>query len=115
MLGVMKPVSKATFPFQEKTFEKLYKFAETPDWRKGMRVWKEVFNYEENPIREMKSLECDYAKPRPEVDLKNMKANSGLISNLPQDVIPRHLKAENGDDQIEGRYLVCEEFLLLWR
>ncbi|XP_066989596.1 tRNA (guanine(6)-N2)-methyltransferase THUMP3-like isoform X3 [Macrobrachium rosenbergii] len=99
---ILKMVTNFDFPSErEKCFEKLYKFAESPDWRKGMNVWKTVFDYKEDPIKEIRALQNDLAKPRPDLDLKNMKANSGIISNLPEDIIPKHLRTGDGSQHTE--------------
>lgn len=79
---------------QEQCFEQLYKFAERPDWKKGMRVWKETFSYPEEPIRKMVPLKNDYCQPRPEVDLKKIKLSSEILENLPNGVIPEHLRQD---------------------
>ncbi|KAK7007286.1 hypothetical protein SK128_012159, partial [Halocaridina rubra] len=90
---ILKMVQSFGFPSErEQCFEKLYKFAETVDWRKGMKVWKEIFHYSDDPIKEIKTLQNDYAKPRPELDLKSLKASSEIINQLPQSILPEHLK-----------------------
>ncbi|XP_068220241.1 tRNA (guanine(6)-N2)-methyltransferase THUMP3-like [Palaemon carinicauda] len=94
---ILKMVTNFDFPSErEKCFEKLYKFAELPDWRKGMKVWQTVFDYKEDPVKEIRVLQNDLAKPRPDVDLRNLKDSSNILSNLPQDVIPKHLRTEGG-------------------
>lgn len=77
---------------REHCFEQLYKFAEKQDWRKGMRVWKDVFSYPGEPITKIVPLKNEYCRPRPDVDLKRMKLTSPLLENLPKSVVPEHLR-----------------------
>lgn len=92
---VLAMTNNFTFADQrEKCFEQLYKFAERPDWKKGTRVWKEIFSYPEEPIGEVIALKNEYCQPRPEVDLKRMKLSSKILDNLPEGVIPEHLRQD---------------------
>ncbi|KAB7500459.1 THUMP domain-containing protein 3 [Armadillidium nasatum] len=76
------------FPFsseREDCFEKMYKLAGTPDWKKGIKVWQLVFGVEDSDIFEgEEELEGSYCTPKPEIDLKKMKKEKCIIANLPQ-------------------------------
>ncbi|MPC32869.1 THUMP domain-containing protein 3 [Portunus trituberculatus] len=90
-------VKKFSFEDQrERSFEKLYKFAEKQDWRKGMQVWKDVVSYPEEPIKKVVPLKNEYCCPRPDVDLKKMKLLSPVLKNLPENVVPEHLRNDKG-------------------
>ncbi|KAG0717611.1 hypothetical protein GWK47_008002 [Chionoecetes opilio] len=94
---VLTMVKNFSFPdHREQCFEQLYKFAEKPDWRKGMRVWKEVFSYPAEPIGRVFPLENEYCQPRPDIDLKRMKLSSPILENLPEGVVPEHLRHVRG-------------------
>ncbi|XP_071515850.1 tRNA (guanine(6)-N(2))-methyltransferase THUMP3-like isoform X2 [Panulirus ornatus] len=89
-------VDNFSFPEnREQCFEKLFKFAEKPDWRKAMRVWRNVYDYPEDPIREVRALKNEHCEPRPDVDLKSIKLTSQIIDNLPKSILPKHLKEES--------------------
>ncbi|XP_053650269.2 tRNA (guanine(6)-N2)-methyltransferase THUMP3 [Cherax quadricarinatus] len=90
---VLQMVSNFSFPeTRDECFAKIYKFAEKPDWKKGMLVWKNNFNYPDDPIQEVRALNDEYCKPRPDIDLKRMKLTSEIIGNLPEGILPEHLK-----------------------
>ncbi|XP_045614444.2 tRNA (guanine(6)-N2)-methyltransferase THUMP3 isoform X1 [Procambarus clarkii] len=92
---ILQMVSNFSFPEnREQCLERLFKFAEEPDWKKGMHVWKNVFNYSEDPIQEIRALKDEYCKPRPDIDLKRMKLTSEIIDNLPENILPQHLKSK---------------------
>lgn len=61
-----------------------------------MQVWKDVFNYPEEPIKEIIPLKNEYCCPRPDVDLKRMKLSSPILENLPENVVPGHLRNDKG-------------------
>ncbi|XP_042231882.1 THUMP domain-containing protein 3-like isoform X2 [Homarus americanus] len=93
-------VTNFSFPDnREQCFQQLYKFAEKPDWRKGMSVWKNVFSFPEEPIQEVKALNNDYCKPRPDIDLKRMKLTSQIIDNIPEGILPQHLKKKRQPEE----------------
>ena len=61
-----------------------------------MQVWKEVFNYPEDPITTVVPLTNEYCQPRPDVDLKKMKMSSKILDNLPDGAVPKHLRQDKG-------------------
>lgn len=61
-----------------------------------MRVWKEVFDYPEEPVGKVIPLKNEYCQPRPDIDLKRMKLSSQILENLPESVVPEHLRQDKG-------------------
>lgn len=82
--------------FQEDCFKKLYKLAEWPDWKKGMRVWQDVFSYAGDTVKEINPLKNECCEPRPEIDLKTIKKSNKLMEHLPKSVKP--VDQEEGDE-----------------
>lgn len=89
---------------KEECFEKIYKFVNSLDWRKGIKVWQAVFGQgSEDPFQGERELEGKYCPPKPEVDLKQIKNECLISANLPQELLSSILASKENNSGNIGK------------
>ena len=73
---------------QDRCFSRLYQYCNEPDWRKGFRTWQLITKSElDDPFQNEKPLRDAFCKPRPDLDLRQMKKESPVAINIPETVL----------------------------